>query len=252
MIWGAFMPEGGTARRTTASLLPLSLMNVSLDVAGRRLIDTISVTISRPGITMIMGPNGAGKSLLLRLVHGLVKPTFGQVTWAGSSLMTAIRRRQAMVFQQPQLLRRTAGANIDFVLKLNGTTDPKKREALLRRVGLEGRSDQPAHSMSGGEQQRLALARALALEPSVLLLDEATASLDPASQIIIERIVSDAVAQNIKVLLVTHDIAQAKRLGHDVLFLKNGRIEEYAEAPCFFERPATSSARNFLDGKLVP
>lgn len=246
------MPEGAAIRQTAATLLPLSLLDVSLVIAGQRLIDDISVTISRPGITVIMGPNGAGKSLLLRLVHGLTKPTFGQITWAGSSLTPSIRRRQAMVFQQPQLLRRTAGANIDFVLKLKGSADRQNREALLRRVGLEGRSDQPAHSMSGGEQQRLALARALALEPSVLLLDEATASLDPASQIIIEQIVSDAVTQNIKVLLVTHDIAQAKRLAHEVLFLKHGHVEEHTDAACFFERPTTLTARNFLEGKLVP
>jgi tungstate transport system ATP-binding protein len=156
-----------------------------------------------------------------------------------------------MVFQRPVLLRRSAGANIDFVLALNGKATAVRRRALLAEVGLAHHERTPARKLSGGEQQRLALARALALEPSVLLLDEATANLDPNSTQAIEAIVSGARSRGIKVILVTHDVGQARRLADDIVFMHRGRLIEYQDAIRFFAQPASTEAGAFLAGQLV-
>jgi tungstate transport system ATP-binding protein len=221
------------------------------DIARRRLIDGIDLTLSERGITAVMGPNGAGKSLLLKLLHGLIEPSAGAVRWGGLPPGPAVRRRQGMVFQRPVLLRRSAGANIDFVLGLNGRATPERRRAALAEVGLDQHERTPARKLSGGEQQRLALARALALEPSVLLLDEATANLDPNSVQSIEAIVSAARGRGIKVVLVTHDVGQARRLSDDVVFIHRGRLIEHRSAADFFAQPASAQARAFLAGQLV-
>ena len=236
----------------TASLLPLRVEGLSYAAGGARLVDGVDLTLRGGGITVILGPNGAGKSLLLRLLNGLIAPTAGTILWDGAPLSDAVRRRQAMVFQKPVLLRRSAGANIDFALAARGRKDPDRREALLRHVGLGGRGRTPARRLSGGEQQRLALARALATEPDVLFLDEPTASLDPASTLRIEEVVAGYAASGGKAVFVTHDLAQARRLADDVVFLHAGRVAEHAPAARFFAGPVSPAARDFLAGRLVP
>ena len=178
--------ETVTLRRPGARpMLPLDIAGLTLAVDSRRLVDDLTLRLKGSGLTVIMGPNGAGKSLLLRLIHGLIRPTGGAISWGGVPMSAGLRARQAMVFQRPVLLRRSVAANIDFVLGLRGAIGARaaaeRRDRLLDRVGLLGHARQSARLLSGGEQQRLALARALAVEPEVLFLDEATASLDPAS-----------------------------------------------------------------------
>ena len=218
-------------------LLPLAVRDLVYEVRGTRLIDRVELRLEQPGVTVIMGPNGAGKSLLLRLVHGLIRPTAGQIQWNGQPISEAVRKRQALVFQRPVLLRRSALANVEFALRLVG------------RVG--GGHDRPARRLSGGEQQRLAMARALAVEPRVLLMDEPTASLDPASVATIEALVGEARRAGTKVLFVTHDIGQARRLADDVIFLHHGRLTEYSPAGRFFQAPASTEAEHYLAGRLV-
>ncbi len=229
----------------------LQARGLVLDVDGKRLIDGIDLTIERARFTAIMGPNGAGKSVLLRLLHGLATPTAGTIAWFGEPLGASVRARQALVFQRPVLLRRSVAANIDFVLALKGKADSAMRDALLERVGLLDHSRQPARLLSGGEQQRLALARALATSPRVLFLDEPTASLDPASTAMIESIVADACAQGVKIILVTHNPGQAKRLADEILFLNRGRLIEHTPAIDFFNAPSSTEAAAFLDGRLL-
>ena len=197
-----------------------------------------------------MGPNGAGKSLLLRLMHGMLTPTAGQVSWGGMPLTDAVRKRQAMVFQSPVLLRRSVAANIRFALKLRKENTDQRALEILDRVGLASRAHQPARMLSGGEQQRLNLARALALEPDVLFLDEPTASLDPAATAAIENIVQKAHAGGTKIVYVTHDLGQARRLADDVVFLDRGRLAEHSPAERFFDNPKSEAARDFLAGRL--
>ncbi|MEM7499450.1 MAG: ATP-binding cassette domain-containing protein [Pseudomonadota bacterium] len=233
-----------------AAQLPCRVDGLTLEVDGKQLLQGIDLTLAHRGITVLMGPNGAGKSLLLKALHGLVEPTAGRVAWGGAPVSAATRRAQALVFQKPVLLRRSVAANIDFVLKARGRRDAGRRTALLTHVGLADRAGQPARALSGGEQQRLALARALATEPAVLLLDEPTASLDPASTALIEDIVRAARADGMKIVFVTHDIGQARRLADEIVFLHEGRLAEHTPAARFFEAPASTAARAYLAGRL--
>jgi tungstate transport system ATP-binding protein len=233
------------------SLLPLEVSSLCYRVDRKVLLDNIDVTVASPGITAIMGPNGAGKSLLLRLIHGLLSPSSGQIQWNGRDLELETRRRQAMVFQKPVLMRRSVAANIDFVLKAGDGANRQRCDDVLHQAGLFRQRNQPARLLSGGEQQRLALARALATGPEVLLLDEPCASIDPGATLQIEHLLQQARERGLKIMLVTHDIGQARRLADDILFMHNGRLLEYGPAQDFFNNPESTAARAYLEGKLV-
>ncbi len=247
----AAVRQHGKAQTTGTPLLPGEVRGLVYRVGEARLIDGIDLTIGSGTLTVVMGANGAGKSLLLRLLHGMLTPTEGQVLWGGEPWNDERRKRQAMVFQRPVLLRRSVVANIRFVLKLRRDAALRRAEDILREVGLAAQADQPARLLSGGEQQRLSLARALALEPQVLFLDEPTASLDPASTAAIENIVQTAHGRGTKIIFVTHDIGQARRLADDVVFLDRGRLAEHTPAGQFFDNPASEAARDYLAGRLV-
>ena len=235
--------------RAGGALLPLAVSALCVEAGGKRLLDGVDLRLA-DGPTVVMGHNGAGKSVLLRALHGLVAPSGGTILWNGLPPERA-RRRQALVFQRPVLLRRSVAANLDFVLSLRGRVDAARRDALLDHVGLAPLAEASARRLSGGEQQRLALARALATDPDVMLLDEPTASLDPASTLAVERIVGGAAAAGTGVILVTHDVGQARRLARNVVFLARGRVTEHTEATAFFERPRSEEARAYLEGRIV-
>ena len=245
--FGAFRPEAVGGQDCRA----LNARGLSLVLDGRPLLRGIDLDLGPTGITVVMGPNGAGKSLLLRVLHGLVAPSAGEVRWGGAPLSVETRRRQALVFQKPVLLRRSVAANIDFVLRARGRGDRARRAALLAEVGLLDKARHPARLLSGGEQQRLALARALATTPDVLFLDEPTASLVPASMLRIEEILRAAAEAGLKVILVSHDMAQARRLADEVVFLESGRVLEQGPAGAFFTAPETEAARAYLAGRIV-
>jgi tungstate transport system ATP-binding protein len=236
------------------ALFPLELRHLTYSANGKRVIDDLDLSIDERGITVIMGPNGAGKSMLLRLMHGLIVPTSGEILWAGRRMSREIARRQAMVFQQPVLLRRSTAANVSHALGLRGIgrgeRGPRVEEA-LRLAALEGRGAMPARKLSGGEQQRLCLARALSLEPDVLFLDEPTASLDPASTVSIEGLLVETQHRGIKLIVVTHDVGQARRLAQDIVFLNHGRVIEHRPTQSFFAEPQSESARTFIAGGIV-
>lgn len=232
-------------------LLPAEARGLVFEAGGKRLIDGIDLTLKADALTAVMGPNGAGKSLLLRLLHGMLTPSAGTVLWGGWPLDEGIRKRQAMVFQHPVLLRRSVAANIDFVLRLRGQATKERREAFLKLAGLQRQADQPARLLSGGERQRLAMARALALEPEVLFMDEATASLDPASVAAIEDLVRRARDAGTKIVFVTHDLGQARRLADDVVFVHRGKVVEHSPAARFFDRPASREAQDYVAGRIV-
>lgn len=237
-----------------ASILPLEARALVFEVNGRRLIDNVDLTLSRGMCTAIAGPNGAGKSLLLRLLHGLLRPTAGQVLWAGRPMDDRVRHRQAMVFQRPVLLRRSAVANIVYALKRHGVRGAVAHEQAVRALagaGLGHVAHAPARVLSGGEQQRLAVARAMALSPEILFLDEPTASLDPASTLAVEQLIREARAAGTKVVLVTHDLGQARRLADEVIFLHRGRVVEHGSAAEFFANPQSREGRAFVEGRLV-
>jgi tungstate transport system ATP-binding protein len=233
-------------------ILPLALREVSFGVAGRTIIDRVSVEIAAGPSTIILGANGAGKSVLMRLMHGLLAPTSGEIVWSESDPERR-RRQQAMVFQRPVLLRRSALANVAYALKV-ARVPRAARERLaveaLESVGLMHLAQRPARVLSGGEQQRLALARAWALHPEVLFLDEPTASLDPSATREIERVIQAFDASGTKIVMATHNLGQARRLGDEVLFVHQGRIVEHAPVERFFAQPASAEAAAFIKGEL--
>jgi tungstate transport system ATP-binding protein len=235
-----------------APMLPLVLEQVSFVAGGRTILDRIDAVLDRGPRTVVLGPNGAGKSVLLRIAHGLLAPTSGAVRWSASEA-PGTPRRQAMVFQRPVLLRRSVLGNLVFALKVAGIGRAERasraRDA-LQRVGLAALAQHPARVLSGGEQQRLALARAWMLGPEVLFLDEPTANLDPGATREIEAIVQSIHVSGTKIVLVTHNLGQARRLGDEVIFLDRGRLIERTDVDRFFRQPATAEAAAYLQGEL--
>jgi tungstate transport system ATP-binding protein len=235
------------------TILPLELSDVSFEAGGRRLIKDLTCTLSAGPRTVVIGPNGAGKSLFLRLCHGLLAPSAGTVAWRGDGNGDPARR-QAMVFQRPVMLRRSAAANIDYALSLRGIPRAQRRaqvEDALGKAGLGRLARQPARLLSFGEQQKLALARAWALRPQVLFLDEPTASLDPSATHAIEEVIAAIHAAGTKIVMTTHDLGQARRIADEVLFLHRGRLLEKAVAADFFAAPANDLAQAFIRGDLL-
>ena len=240
------------ASNLPSSLLPLRLTDVGWAVGDKLLLSGITATLEYGSRTVILGANGAGKSVLLRLCHGLLQPTSGEVRWHTPETPGA-PRRQAMVFQRPVLFRRSVLGNLTFALGLAGVPRAERGEravAALDRVGLASLAERPARVLSGGEQQRLALARAWSLQPEVLFLDEPTANLDPGATREIEAVIEAIHAAGTKIVLVTHNLGQARRLGDEVLFLDRGRLVEQTAIDRFFQQPASAEAAAFLKGEL--
>ncbi|MBO6782216.1 MAG: ATP-binding cassette domain-containing protein [Alphaproteobacteria bacterium] len=239
---------------TRQTILPLEFRRVVYEADGTRLLHDIDLTLAGGRRTVILGPNGAGKSLLLRLAHGLLAPSSGDIVWRGAGTRERVIRRQAMVFQRPVMLRRSALGNLTHALKVRGVPRDEGRErarAALAMAGLSDLAHRPARLMSGGEQQRLALARAWATEPEILFLDEPTASLDPAATRAVETLIGGFHAAGTTVVMSTHDLGQARRIADDVLFLHKGRVVEFGAADRFFEHPSSAEARAFVAGELL-
>jgi tungstate transport system ATP-binding protein len=254
MLERALPFEAAAAGYPEPPILPLEARGLVFEAGGRRLIDGLDLRLGHGVRTVILGPNGAGKSLTLRLLHGLLQPSGGAVLCGGRPADHAMRQRQAMVFQRPVLLRRSAAANIGHALRsrrLSAGERESRSQQVLALAGLLPLARSPARRLSGGEQQRLALARALSLGPEILFLDEPCAHLDPAATLAIEHLIERADAAGTKIVLVTHDLGQARRLAQEVVFLHRGRVLEQSPAGRFFAAPATAEAQAFLAGRLV-
>ena len=238
-------------------ILPLELKSVSFKVRNRSLIKNLNCHFKSNKQTVIIGPNGAGKSLLMRLCHGLIKPTNGIVKWHDSGNSRGhpyIIERQAMVFQRPIMLRRTVSGNVEYALSTRGTSKEKKKiivNDVLNKTGLQAFSTQSARTLSGGEQQRLALARAWALTPEVLFLDEPTANLDPSATYRVEEIIKAIQKSGTTIIMTTHDLGQARRMADQVIFLHQGHLIEDTPAKLFFLNPKNELTKAFLHGELL-
>ena len=233
-------------------ILPVRMEAVSFAAGGRAIVAPLTLDIAAGPSTIILGANGAGKSVLMRLMHGLLAPTSGRVVWSEGD-PGRVRRQQAMVFQHPIMLRRSALANVTYALNVAGVPaaerEPRANEA-LREVGLLQVAGRPARVLSGGEQQRLALARAWALHPEVLFLDEPTASLDPSATREIETVIRAFDAAGTKIIMATHNLGQARRLGDEVIYLHQGQVLERASVDQFLSQPGTAEAAAFIKGEL--
>jgi tungstate transport system ATP-binding protein len=238
--------------RAPSSDLPVSFERTEFRARGVKILNLPTLTIPGGAPTAIVGPNGAGKTTLLRLAMGLLTPTSGRITWGGREDVPPLRR--ALLFQKPVMLMRSAARNIDYALASVGIPRSARKariDELLALVGLSAIADRPARRLSGGEQQRLALARALAREPELLLLDEPTASLDPAAAKSVEDVLREVTGRGIKIVMTTHDLGTAKRIAGEVILLHRGEILEHSPADIFFSRPATDAACRFQAGDLL-
>lgn len=234
------------------SLLPLRVEGAVLRRGGRVLVGPVDLTLGPGGVTAVIGPNGSGKTSLLRLMHGLEAASEGRVAWSVPEALA--RARQAYVFQDPIVLRRSVEANLAFPLRLRGVGRAAARaraREVAARFGLAERLAQPAPSLSGGEMQRLALARAMATAPEVLFADEPCAALDGAATREIEARLMDLAAEGTRLVIATHDLGQARRIASEVVFMLHGRAHETAPAAPFFAAPRTAEAQAFLRGDIV-
>jgi tungstate transport system ATP-binding protein len=233
-----------------ADIFPLRARGLTVRFGENTVLQHVAFEIPAGGRVAVLGANGSGKSVLLRALHGLIQPTAGEITWGGSALRP---REQAMVFQRPVVLRRSALANIEYALAVNGvsgSTRTKRARDALERVALGYTADRPARVLSGGEQQRLALARAWALSPRVLFLDEPTANLDPRAAKEVERVILEIHASGTAIILATHALGLARRMADEVVLLSDGEVAERSPAARFFTNPETPEGENFLQGEL--
>jgi len=235
-----------------ATTLPIRLEDVSVVRGSVRILDRVSLGFASGAPTVLIGPNGSGKTTLLRTSMGLIAPSDGRIRWAGRA--SVLPHRRSIVFQRPTMLRRSAAANLRFAL-VNAGVPRRERAArtaeLLDLAGLGALGARPARKLSGGEQQRLAVARALARDPEILFLDEPTASLDPAASKSIEALIGAVVARGIKVVMSTHDLGQARRVAGEIVLMHRGRVIESGCASSFFTAPCTQEARQFIAGELL-
>ena len=238
------------------TILPLEVKKLGYQVGNKNLIQDLNFSLVSGKKTVLLGPHGAGKSLTLRLCHGLLKPTNGSINWGNPVIknINRIRYHQLMVFQRPVLLRRSVKSNIEHALKLRRVplNERKSRATFaLSKSGLEPLENFPARSLSGGEQQRLALARAWSIMPQVLFLDEPTNNLDPAAVRSVESLITSFHNSGTKIIMTTHDLAQAKRIADEVLFIHNGKLLEQTKADIFFYKPRSPEGQAFINGELL-
>jgi tungstate transport system ATP-binding protein len=232
-------------------LTPIQFVDLSVVLGQKIILDKINCKIKSNSITAVLGPNGAGKSIFLQTINGLVSIQSGRLTFNSMQNNQEIREQQAMVFQTPVLLRRTVMANMQFVSNLRNKKSNQLLKNLLDKVGLEGSEEKPARLLSGGEKQRLSMARALIVNPNLLLLDEPTANLDPYSLNLIEDLVLEENSIGKTVIFTTHDMSQAKRLATDVIFLNKGKVLEQTVSKTFFKKPKTFEAQKYINGEIL-
>ena len=230
--------------------LPIYIKDLSLILDERKILSSLNLSINSNDVTVIMGPNGAGKSLFLKILNGILTPTSGCITWNNKKQFSDTLNTQAFVFQKPILLRRSVIANLDYMDSVLGYKKKISKDRLLEIVQLKKQKNQPARMLSLGEQQRLSLVRSLMLRPNLLLLDEPTANLDPASTKIIEDIILNLKMMGIKIIFVTHNILQAKRIADEIIFLNEGKMVEHLNKQEFFSNSKSIEVQNYLNGIL--
>ena len=232
-------------------LTPIRFKDLSVILGQKIILDKINCKIKSNSITAVLGPNGAGKSIFLQTINGLFSVQSGRLTFNLMEINQEIRKQQAMVFQNPVLLRRTVIANLQFISNLRNKESNRLLKKILSKVGLEGYEKKPARLLSGGEKQRLSMARALIINPNLLLLDEPTANLDPYSLKLIEDLVLEENSIGKTIIFTTHDMSQAKRLATDVIFLNKGKVLEQTISKTFFKSPRTLEAQKYINGKIL-
>ena len=230
-------------------MFPLTLDQVLVRRRGKAVIGPTDLVLQPDGPTIIIGPNGSGKTTLLRVMHGIERVTSGTVTWQHDD-----PSQHAFVFQSPIVLRRSVYDNLAYPLRLIKTPKPEVAQAVdhwLERIGLADMRHSPALRLSGGERQKLAIARALIRKPQVLFLDEPCANLDGHATREIEALLQEASAAGTRLVMSTHDMGQARRLARDIVFMLGGKVHDVGDAETLFTQPATKELAAFLRGDIV-
>ncbi len=247
------LPQG----QSVPDSIALQIQGLSLMLANTQVLDGIALELPQTGITTLIGPSGAGKSSLLRCINGLHQHWQGKIELAGQNIhhwqggWDQLRRHIGLIAQKPCVFPQSIRSNVVFGIQ--GWRQRRRADALvetvLRQAALWGevsaRLSAPAETLSLGQQQRLCIARALAIKPNLLLLDEPTASLDPRSKQLIEQSIK-SLAASMPVLCVTHDLEQARRLKGRVVFMCDGKVIEQADSEVFFKQPQRLESREFL------
>ena len=233
-------------------MFPLIAENLVVEVKGKRIVGPIGLELSKGDIAVILGPNGSGKTTLLKSLHGITKTKHGAITWSCSK--SESMAKQMFVFQSPVMLRRSVFENLTYPLTLCKT--PKAEinrlaDEWVSRISLKEVIHVAATRLSGGEKQKLALARALITKPEMLFLDEPTASLDGKTTLEIEKLLQNSAENGTTIMMSTHDIGQAKRLAKNILFLNKGKLESTQPAQTFFREPMSNNASKFIAGDIV-
>jgi len=233
-------------------MFPLIAENLVVEFKGQRILGPIGLKLVKGDIAVILGPNGSGKTTLLKSLHGIIKIKNGGVSW--SCPKSESMAKQMFVFQNPVMLRRSVFENLTYPLTLCKT--PKAEinrlaDEWLSRISLKEVIHVAATRLSGGEKQKLALARALITKPEMLFLDEPTASLDGKTTLEIEKLLQNSAENGTTIMMSTHDIGQAKRLAKNILFLNKGKLESTQPAQIFFREPISNNARKFIAGEIV-
>ena len=247
MIKNIFKPLNNNLK----SLLPISFHNVSLKLDNNYFFNKLSFKINTNGISVLIGSNGAGKSTCIKLLTGLIKPHSGKVLFSihNKSLDTI-----GYVPQKIILLRRSVEKNLLHTLSISSYPTNKKKQRIkeiLKFAKLEHLAKQSARNLSIGQQQLVSIMRALVIRPSFLFLDEPCANLDPKTTRIIENLIKIVSKSGVKIIIVTHDLFQAKRLANDILFFQNGKIIEHTETKSFFTNPRSKEVKDFKKGLLL-
>lgn len=230
-------------------LFPLELKQVAVIRRGKRMIGPVDLVLNPQGPTIIIGPNGSGKTTLLRVMHGIERINAGQVTWACDH-----PAKHAFVFQSPIMLRRSVAENLAYPQRLAKVSEAVIRKDVdhwLSRIGLSTLRDRPATRLSGGERQKLAIARALVCKPAVLFLDEPCANLDGYATRDIEALLQEAAEAGTRLIMATHDMGQARRLAQDLVFMLDGKVHEAGPSAQAFITPKTNELAAFLRGDIV-
>jgi tungstate transport system ATP-binding protein len=234
------------------------LDRVTQTYGQERVLDIERLEIKPGELLCLLGPTGAGKSTLLRLLAGIEPPTAGALRFGddrldGQELRDEIRRRITLVFQRPLLLRGTVRTNIEYGLRLQGRAHYRRRaQEMLAHLGLDTLAARSARTLSGGEVQLVALARALVLDPEVLLLDEPTANLDPARVALVENVIHTVHRERrTTIVWATHNLFQARRVAERVGLLLDGNLVELGSVKEFFEAPCDPRTAAFVRGEVV-
>jgi tungstate transport system ATP-binding protein len=235
------------------------ITELTKEYEGRQVLDIESLDIHDGEIFALVGPSGAGKSTFLRLLNFLEPPTSGKINFLGREFSNCIdmpleiRRRVTTVFQRPMLLTGSVWENVTYGLRIRGRNNSNgETYTVLKQVGLTELAHQRANTLSAGESQRAALARAMIIRPEVLLLDEPTANLDPYNVSLIENIVKKINRKDMAtVVLVTHNIYQARRLANRVCFILDGKLIEASDVDRFFHAPKDPRTAAFVRGEMV-